>query len=651
MILRSAMRISLAGLLREERGGAALLMLIGFIALAVPLMAASAQTSTQLSRNSLRYANRVTEEYNAVSGVEVAAWEAANNPAHDDGLNIANPSKAMSIDSNEETVNVTTTKIFGSDDLQGQGLLVTKTVNPTSTPPDTATTFTYTITIQNDGTDSVTVDRIRDYLPPRLSYVSGSTSGLTASNPDEDDDAGPTSCGAPPFMLEWDLSPDLQIEVAEKRTLSFDAIGTLSDGAYRNQVRVTYVPWWDPSPVDIYSPYSAEIVVGAGTPTCGYDADLLVTKSVSPTNPAIGVPTEFTYTITMENTSSGDLSIQRIQDLLPPGFTYVAGSSSGVSGADPTDVLDPILDRRILSWGSAGETAALTTISAGATLIQVLKATVTPESGVNYINEVNVSFEPTADVIVDEYADLVLVFDNSISVSDIELADLKIAANTIVDRFKLDKTAGRIRIGATRFAGSSAPLVNMTDVDLHSVDEPLHDGINSLSWFGGLFLGFGTNILDAINGGAAQFSTGLGDRPAVPNLMIIITDGNDNDGNTLQDLAGASAASGVEIFAVGVGSDVSISTLDAIATDPDSDHVFFTDDYADLLSLVDTIVGAALDAAKKVAVSHGGGSPSSSVSAGTLYDVESTALDGTKIRSRVYVAADGTVEVQSWQNY
>ena len=314
-------------------------------------------------------------------------------------------------------------------------------------------------------------------------------------------------------------------------------------------------------------------------------------------------------------------------------------------------MLDPILDRRILSWGSAGETAALTTISAGATLIQVLKATVTPESGVNYINEVNVSFEPTADVIVDEYADLVLVFDNSISVSDIELADLKIAANTIVDRFKLDKTAGRIRIGATRFAGSSAPLVNMTDVDLHSVDEPLHDGINSLSWFGGLFLGFGTNILDAINGGAAQFSTGLGDRPAVPNLMIIITDGNDNDGNTLQDLADASAASGVEIFAVGVGSDVSISTLDAIATDPDSDHVFFTDDYADLLSLVDTIVGAALDAAKKVAVSHGGGSPSSSVSAGTLYDVESTALDGTKIRSRVYVAADGTVEVQSWQNY
>ncbi len=134
-------------------------------------------------------------------------------------------------------------------------------------------------------------------------------------------------------------------------------------------------------------------------------------------------------------------------------------------------------------------------------------------------------------------------------------------------------------------------------------------------------------------------------------MMIIITDGNDNQDNTLQDLADASAASGAEIFAVGVGSDVSASTLDAIATDPDSDHVFFTDDYAALLSLVDAIVEATLDAAKKITVSHGGGSPSSSVSAGTLYDVESTTLDGTKIRSRVYVAADGTLEVLSWQNY
>ncbi len=631
-------------------GGAASILLLSFMVMAVPIAMGSLATASQLSTNSRVYDRRVTTEYETISGAEVGIWQVSSDPDYAVGLKPTDPPKTSTVNSNGESVSVAVTKKFGLDDLQGQALLVTKTVNPTSTLLATATTFTYTITIQNDGTDTVTVDRIRDYLPPRLTYL-GPTSGLTSDDPVEDNSAAPTSCGAAPYVLEWDLSPDLQIEVAERLTLSFDVTGTLPNGAYRNQASVTYVPWWDPSPVDIYTPYSANIVVGTGTPTCGYHTDLLVTKSVTPTNPELGVLTEFTYTITMENTSSWDLSIQRIQDLLPPGFAYVAGSSSGVSGADPIDVLDPILDRRILSWGTGGETPPLTTISAGATLIQVLRATVTPESGVTYINEVNVSFEPAADVDVEEYADVVLVFDNSISVSSSELVALKIAANTIVDRFELDKTAGRIRIGATHFAGSSAPLVDMTDVDVHGIDEPLHDGINSLSWFGGLLLGFGTNILDAVNGGAAQFSTGLGDRPAVPNLMIIITDGNDNAGNTLQHLADASAASGAEIFAVGVGSDVSTSTLDAIATDPDSDHVFFTHDFEGLLSLVDAIVEATLDAAKKVAVSHGGGSPGSSVSAGTLYDVESTAPDGTKIRSRVYVAADGTVEVQSWQSY
>ena len=132
-----------------------------------------------------------------------------------------------------------------------------------------------------------------------------------------------------------------------------------------------------------------------------------------------------------------------------------------------------------------------------------------------------------------------------------------------------------------------------------------------------------TNIVAAITGGEAQFGTGLGDRLGVPNMMIVITDGDDTTGNSYSDIEAASAASGAEIFAVGVGpeSDVSPETLFAISYDPDnpgavfdganpdpyySDHVFHTDDFTDLINLVNEIVTAVLGASQTVVTAEGG---------------------------------------------
>ena len=161
-------------------------------------------------------------------------------------------------------------------------------------------------------------------------------------------------------------------------------------------------------------------------------------------------------------------------------------------------------------------------------------------------------------------------------------------------------------------------------------------------------LGSGTNIVIGLNGGAAQFATGLGDRPGIPNLMIFITDGNDTNGNSLTDIANASLATGAEVFAVGVGS-VSTETLEAIATDPNADHLFYTIDFSGLLALVDAIVSASLGSAKQVFVVEGGASGGASVSGGTLYDVESVTQDGRAVRSRVLYMPDGTIIVKSVQ--
>ena len=50
--------------------------------------------------------------------------------------------------------------------------------------------------------------------------------------------------------------------------------------------------------------------------------------------------------------------------------------------------------------------------------------------------------------------------------------------------------------------------------------------------------------------------------------MIVTTDGEDTHGNSDQDIRDATAASGAEIFAVGVGTSIDMPTLNAIASEP-----------------------------------------------------------------------------------
>lgn len=244
----------------------------------------------------------------------------------------------------------------------------------------------------------------------------------------------------------------------------------------------------------------------------------------------------------------------------------------------------------------------------------------------------------TQDLSDFAYADFVLSLDVSGSISSAELVDLKDAANTIVDAFDLYETDGRIRIGLVRFRGSSEGVVDMisTDAQLsspaadHYSGAALHDGINGLQQ-GGPGLSSGTDIVSGIQGGAAQFATGLGDRPEVPNLLVLITDGNDTRGNSDTDIQNAMLGSGAEIFAVGVGA-VTTSTLNAAASDPDSSHVFYANDFQQLLTLIDGIVQAVNDSAL----------------IGTLYDIEATAPDGSTIQVRALLTPDGDIVILSW---
>ncbi len=183
-------------------------------------------------------------------------------------------------------------------------------------------------------------------------------------------------------------------------------------------------------------------------------------------------------------------------------------------------------------------------------------------------------------------ADVVLALDNSESINAAELADLKQAASAIVEAFDLDSSTGVV-MAITKFLGGSGSVVEMTDQRTM-----LQAGIDGLVR-GGQELAPFTNIVRGLEGASEQFTTGLGERPTTTDVIIFITDGNDNQGNSLQDVEAASMATGAEVFVVGVGRDVSTSTLNAIATDPDIDHVFSVDDFAQLVADIGMIAGEA----------------------------------------------------------
>ena len=385
--------------MRSQRGGVALIMLLGFIVLAVPAAVSALETAQVLSRASLVYDKRLTGMYNAGAGVEVAMHEILSDPTFDDDLATGDPSKDLIVDINGDSVTVTVTKIFSAGTLQGQGIIVEKSVMPTSTSQMATTTFTYDLKIRNGGTGTVEIVDIYDYLPPGFTYVAGSTAGLASIEPTINQN-GPMTCGSSPYELRWNLTPEnITVSDGEELTLQFQAKATLSDGTYYNQAMVRYDPWWTGPDAYIYTPYAAEVTAGtASAQKCGYDLDILVTQSVDPEQPVPGVEQDFTYTLTVENVSTSDRYVCKIEDLLPPTFSYINPSASSAEFSDNIWPHEPIeewqrqTERWNLRWadGSDESLQPLMTLSGGTSGTQRFKARAIPQSGADYFNEFDV---------------------------------------------------------------------------------------------------------------------------------------------------------------------------------------------------------------------------------------------------------------------
>ncbi len=201
-----------------------------------------------------------------------------------------------------------------------------------------------------------------------------------------------------------------------------------------------------------------------------------------------------------------------------------------------------------------------------------------------------VSFPQVAKAVsCTQPVDIVIALDVSGSLSATDLANLKIAAKTMVDTWAsapgLNSSTGAV-IGVTKFRGSSASVVvmstNITTIK-NAIDAVTDGSLTS-----------GSNMVAGINGGSLQFATGLGDRAGAPNILIVITDANETTGKTETQITTASDnANAVRIIAVDVENDPTDPTLISIAKPHVATNVFSATSLANLITLADDIAAVA----------------------------------------------------------
>ncbi|KKQ56142.1 MAG: hypothetical protein US74_C0018G0013 [Parcubacteria group bacterium GW2011_GWA2_38_13] len=175
-------------------------------------------------------------------------------------------------------------------------------------------------------------------------------------------------------------------------------------------------------------------------------------------------------------------------------------------------------------------------------------------------------------ILCNEKVDLMLVLDRSGSIGG-AITDLKIAAKAFVDA--LTPSTDGNHVGEDSFADTGTLDIGLTD-----------NGATVKAAIDALVSSGFTNLKEGIEIATAELG-GVNDRPAIPDFMVIITDGQpnrppDNANAEAVALAAATAAkaAGIKIFVVGVGAQVDPAYLKTIASG--DDHYFAAADYANL---------------------------------------------------------------------
>lgn len=332
---------------RSQDGGA-MIMAIAFISLVVPLVLGGLTVASSLAIDS-RVRNDVMEgQYTVIGGSEHALYRLIYEEGYSDSL-IVGTVNSYTITLNGQDVSVGVAKVTDTQSSpspppsdSSQVFATTKEVTPASAPPDTPTSFLYTINVVNSDAQAKSLRKIHDGLPSGMSYVTGTTDGITTNDPSITLLQSETG-GSSYFQLTWNVAPlGISLGQWETATLTFVAEGSFSAGNYCN------VMWVEPGGMKTSTGPTARIVVGTPSETRCPGEAVQVTVTVTPDVVPANTLTGYAYDVTIENTGTVTLNVSRVRDLLPEGFSFAAGSAEGMTALDPATTM--FQGRQRLDW-------------------------------------------------------------------------------------------------------------------------------------------------------------------------------------------------------------------------------------------------------------------------------------------------------------
>lgn len=240
------------------------------------------------------------------------------------GDNMTYPNKAgVDYDGSEHSASGDTAPVkFLPPPLAGPNIVVEKAASVDTVI--NGSNVDYTITITNTGDTAGAITAVADTLPAGFSYVTGSSSGLTAADPSI---SGQTLTWSGAWSVnDAGTSPNF-------KTLTFTVTSPATLGDYTNIASATGSNF-----TTVSSGATAQVNV-AETPA---DANMLVTKTAA--SDTISSGDNISYTINILNNGGSRGNITVVCDSLPSGFSYVPGTTSGLTTSDPT------IQGRKLSW-------------------------------------------------------------------------------------------------------------------------------------------------------------------------------------------------------------------------------------------------------------------------------------------------------------
>ena len=348
-------------LFEEQRGSGTLtLALIGLMLssmLIIPFLTNLQTHSISVQKN----ASSVNSLSSGTGAVEHALWLLQHEENFNDSLTYLIPSITYDVTINDETVPVTITRIFPEGytpptppETPQKAVSITKTVTPATVSGSEETTFSYTIIFKNFGYDRFHIKQINDQLPPGLSYISGTFGGIATGDP------AITTNNGQEFLQFTDNGDELveNLGSGETVTLTFDAVGTLRNGAHYNHANARLASAEKGSDglrcraTGATAPITVSNAALPVSPPAPSGISMEVTMSVTPGEIEAFSTDPLTYTVTIENTGTDTLQMKEVYATLPPHFTYVVGSTTGLLGGEP-DIADDVDHRDRLKWKSS----------------------------------------------------------------------------------------------------------------------------------------------------------------------------------------------------------------------------------------------------------------------------------------------------------